>query len=80
MEYRYPGTRYKEMQYFDTAKHLPYDLEGKGLLNKLLPSYVYNTQNIHTKGLIQFIENAAMFLFRYVEELRNFRNWSRRAH
>lgn len=74
MEYRLPGTRYKNLGRYDQVEQAPYNYERNGLLKKLLPSVIVNTKNATTKLVLDFVEQAAVFLLRYVDELKYFKD------
>ena len=76
MMYRPEYTKYKTLRLRDQLKHLPYDYENKGLLKNLLPGIIVNTENATTKYVINLVERSMVFLLKYVDVLKNFKNWS----
>lgn len=76
MIYRPEYTKYKTLMLRDQRKHLPYDYENKGLLKNLLPGIIVNTENVTTKYVVNLVERSMVFLLKYVDVLKNFKNWS----
>jgi hypothetical protein len=74
MEYRAPGTRYRNLHRYDHIKHAPYDYKRHGLLNKILPSVITDTKNATTRIVLDFVEATAFFLLDYVDRLKQFKN------
>lgn len=80
MEYRKPYTRYEYLESFNRAKHQPYDYKKNGLLNKMLSPAITQTQNKTTRLILEFVESVVTFWMDYVDELKNFKNWSYRKY
>lgn len=78
--YRPNGTRWKYLKQHTRAKHRPYDYEDKGLLVKLLPSQVINTDNTTTKATLAFVEDVLVRMLRYIDVLRYFKDWNYRQY
>ena len=76
MIYRPEYTKYKSLRRRNQLKYLPYDYESKGLLKNLLPKVITNTENVTTKYVINLVEKSMVFLLKYVDVLKNFKNWS----
>lgn len=74
MEYRLPGTRYKNCGKYDKVEQAPYNYERDGLLNKLLPRVITNTENKTTRLILDFVEQTSVFLLRYVDKLKYFKD------
>ncbi len=79
MEYRPIGTRYETLGRYDIIKHQPYNYGKKGLLKRVLPEVITNTKNKTTRLVLDFVEAVQVFLLRYVDELKQFKNthWKR---
>lgn len=73
MIYRPNGFRYKELYHHENAKHIGYNYERYGLLNKILPKYITSTQNEFTRATLEYIEYQLVWLMRYVDKLKNFK-------
>lgn len=76
MIYRPNGTRWKYIKKHQSIKHQPYDYAEEGLLCKLLPPNTYNTKNKTTKAVFDFVDDICIRLLKYVEILKNFKNWN----
>jgi len=76
MEYRLPGTRYAALRKYNQPKHAPYDYQRDGLLDKVLPPVITNTKNKTTRIVLDLVENASVFLLKYVDTLKHFKNWN----
>lgn len=64
---------------WERRKHQPYDYAKKGLLNKILPEVITSTTNPTTARMLDFVEYSLVFLMKYVDVLKNFKdyNWGR---
>lgn len=74
------GNRYKNFYKWETVKNVGYDYERNGLLNKIISSRIVNTTNKHLKMMLDFYETSFIFLMKYVDILKNFKNpcWKNR--
>ena len=80
LEYRPNGTRWKYIKKHQNIKHQPYDYADEGLLNKLLPEHVVNTDNDTTKAVLDFVEDVCVRILKYVDELKHFKDWNWRQY
>lgn len=80
MTYNDNGNRYKHYQHWENAKNAPYDYERYGLLNKILSNKIYNTTNDYLKVILNYYEKSLVFVMKYVDRLKNFKNsyWKNR--
>ena len=78
MEYRNPGTRYKNRASYTRLLHQPYDYRSTqdGLLGKILPQVITNTTNPVTRTVLDFVESVFKLWLGYVRDLKNFKNWN----
>lgn len=74
MEFRPIGTRYEYLESYNVTKHKPYNYKRYGLLNKLFPKVIYETKNKSTKTVLDFLEQMTIFLLKYVDILKYFKN------
>lgn len=70
------GYRYREYYRWEKTKNNPYNYERNGLLNKLLSPSVYNTNNPITKFILNVYEKSVVFMMKYVDILKNFKNYN----
>lgn len=78
MEYRAPGTKYDYISKCEQSKYAPYDYKNKGILPQVLPKVITQTKNKTTQIVLQLIETTTIFLLKYVDELKYFKNWNYR--
>lgn len=80
MRYRASGTRYKNYYKWEKTKNTPYDYEKNGLLKHIMSSKITNTNNVALKILLSYFESSMIFLMKYVDILKNFKNphWKNR--
>lgn len=80
MEIRQSGTRYNKYYMWEDKKNIPYDYERNGLLNRILSPKIANTDNTVLKIVLQYYEKSLIFLMRYTDILKNFKNihWKNR--
>lgn len=76
MLYRESGTRCSYLKFFEHQLHLPYDYEEEGLMNKVLPPHVVAATAPTTQALIQFMDKLFTWLMKYVDELKQFKNYN----
>lgn len=74
MEARSNGMRFIEYRKWENKKHLPYDYAKDGLLQHIMsPTIVYTSNNI-LKYLLNYVESSLMFVMKYTDILKNFKN------
>lgn len=80
MTYNDNGNRYKHYQHWENVKNAPYDYERYGLLNKILSNRIYNTTNEYLKIILNYYEKSLVFVMKYVDRLKHFKNpyWKNR--
>lgn len=80
MEYKSNGTRFKNYYKWENTKNEGYNYERHGLLKHIMSSKITNTNNIVLKMILNYYESSLVFLMRYVDVLRNFKNvhWKNR--
>ena len=76
MEIRENGHRYYNVDSWETLLNQPYDYAKKGLIKKLLSNRIVNTTNPITSLVLQYYEKSIIFLMKYVDILRNFKNFN----
>lgn len=80
MIYNDNGNRYKHYQHWENVKNAPYDYERYGLLNKIMSNRIYNTTNEALKVILSYYERSLIFVMKYVDRLKHFKNpyWKNR--
>lgn len=76
MDIKPNGTRYYEYKQWDVEKYAPYDYERHGLIKHLLSPSITNTNNVTTRIILTFYEKSLVFLMKYVDRLKHFKDIS----
>ena len=76
MEMRPIGSRRRYIKNYEVSNNQAYDYERYGLLNKVLPKVICETKNTSTRAVLRFVEYILVWLMRYVDDLKNFKNWN----
>jgi len=76
MEIRPIGSRRRYIKNYEVSNNQAYDYERYGLLNKVLPKVICETKNTSTRAVLRFVEYILVWLMRYVDNLKNFKNWN----
>lgn len=76
MEIRPIGSRRRYIKNYEVSNNQAYDYERYGLLNKVLPKVICETKNTSTRTVLRFVEYILVWLMRYVDDLKNFKNWN----
>jgi hypothetical protein len=75
MEARVNGTKYRNYYLWDNAKNLPYDYEKRGLLKRIMSNVIVSTQQPILKNVLKYFENSLVYLMKYVDKLKQFKNY-----
>lgn len=80
MEQKPNGTRYDNYSLWESTKQTKYDFKRDGLLNKIMSKNIVNTDNPILKIMLNIYEYSIIFIFKYIDILKNFKNihWSNR--
>ena len=80
MVYKTNGDRYKNYYKCDDVKNSAYNYEREGLLKHIMSKRIVETDNYVLRLMLDYYERSLVFLMRYVDELRNFKNihWKNR--
>lgn len=72
--------RYYNYYKWNKAKHEPYDYEKQGLLNKIMSRRILNTNNESLKIILNYLEYSLVFLMKYTDNLKYFKDvhWKNR--
>ena len=74
MEVRGNGTRFLNYDKWEYRQNTPYNYRKEGLLIRIMSPSIVNTTNPMLKVIIQFVESSLVFLMKYVDILKNFKN------
>lgn len=69
------GYRFRDYNEYNSLLHQPYDYERKGLLKHIISSKIYNTNNNILRVILQYYEKSLVFVMRYVDRLKHFKNY-----
>ena len=69
------GDKYLTYFIWDKSKHNPYKYNLYGILPKLMSSSIINTENVALKYILSFYDKTFIFLLKYIDELKNFKNF-----
>lgn len=75
MQYRENGTRYKDYRMWEDRKMIAYNYEQDGLLKHLLSNKIVNSKNPILKIILSYYEQTIIYMLKYVDELKNFKNY-----
>lgn len=74
MEARSNGTRFNNYDLWEIKKHTPYDYAKNGLLRHIMSNVIVDTNNSVLQIIIHFVETSLVFVMKYVDILKNFKN------
>lgn len=74
MEIRPLWSRRARNTIYESVRHRGYDYRRNGLLVKLLPRIVTQTENEYTKNILRSIDYIFIWLMDYIDYLKNFKN------
>ena len=74
------GTRYRYNYVWEDRKNLPYNYEVNGLLNKIMSRSITESRNEPLRFMLNFYEQSLIFLMKYIDRLKYFKNphWKNR--
>lgn len=74
MEIRNNGSRFNEYRKWENVKHLPHDYSKDGLLKYIMSPAIVQTTNPILKVILSYVESSLIFVMKYVDILKNFKN------
>lgn len=77
MEIRTNGTQYKRYKQMEKVFNESYDYENKGLLKHLMSRRIIESEGAKKgvlKYILEYFEKSMIFLMKYTDELKNFKN------
>jgi hypothetical protein len=75
MQVRENGTRFKKYWKWEDRKQSPYDYENKGLLKHLLSERITTSKNVILQNILSYIEQSLIFVMKYIDRLKHFKNY-----
>lgn len=75
MEYRENGTRFRDYHLWEDRKHSSYDYERNGLVKYILSNKIVNSENPVLKFILNYYEKSIIFILKYIDNLKNFKNY-----
>lgn len=75
MEYRENGTRYKDYRVWQNRKYAPYDYENEGIVQHIMSNRIVDTDNQTLKILLAYFEQSIVYVLKYVDRLKHFKNY-----
>lgn len=80
MEQRPNGQRYINYKLWGVTKQTPYDYEREGLVKRIVSKPIALSQNPVLKIVLQIYEFSVVFVLKYIDILKNFKNvhWKNR--
>ena len=80
METRGNGTRFIEYDKWEIVKHKSYNYAKNGLLKNIMSPIILETNNPALRILLQYTETSLIFVMKYIDMLKHFKNihWKNR--
>ena len=75
MEIRKNGDRYSEYRQWENLKHLPYNYEQDGLLQKIMSHKIWETDNTVLLSILDVYEKALVWCMKTADILCNYKNY-----
>jgi Zn/Cd-binding protein ZinT len=75
MEFKESGSRYKNYCEWESVERGVYNYEKYGLLQHILSHKIVETKNETTQTILKYFEKTLVFLMKYVDRLKNFKNY-----
>ncbi len=74
------GIRYKQYKKWEDIKYKPYDYENDGLVKRIVSKPIAQTDNPILKIVLRFYESSIVFLLKYIDILKHFKDihWKNR--
>ena len=74
------GSKYNNYKLWESTKQTPYDYEHHGLMKRIVSKPIANTDNPILKIVLKFYESSIVFLLKYIDILKHFKDvhWKNR--
>ena len=75
MQYRENGTRYTNYCLWESKKYSVYDYERNGLLKHIMSHKIVESTNPILQSVLLYYEKSIIFVLKYIDRLRHFKNY-----
>lgn len=75
MEYRENNTRYKYYYRWETGGIKEYNYAVDGLLQHILSHKIVESKNAILQVMLQYYESSIVFVLKYIDRLKHFKNY-----
>lgn len=75
MIYNENGYRYRDYYKWELTKQSPYNYERNGLLKHIMSRNITNSKNSVLFIIKSYFEQSIIFLLKYVDRLKHFKNY-----
>lgn len=75
MEYRENGARFQDYSLWEDRKNAPYDYARHGLIQHIISNRIVKSDNHILKVMSEYYERSIIFMLKYVDRLKNFKNY-----
>ena len=75
MQYRENGTRYSDYSLWESKKYEAYDYGRNGLLKHIISHKIVESKNPILQSLLVYYEKSLIFVLKYIDRLRHFKNY-----
>lgn len=75
MIYNENGYRYKEYHKWESTKQTPYNYAANGLLKHIMSHKIVESKNHILRVILTYYEKSIIFLLKYVDQLKHFKNY-----
>ena len=69
------GERYINYKKWSKTANLNYDYESNGILTNIMSKRIIDTTNPILQFILGVVEKSLVFVLKYVDELKNFKNF-----
>lgn len=69
------GERYINYKKWSKTANLNYDYESNGILTNIMSKRIIDTTNPILQFILGIVEKSLVFVLKYVDELKNFKNF-----
>lgn len=69
------GERYITYKKWSKTANLNYDYESNGILTNIMSKRIIDTTNPILQFILGIVEKSLIFVLKYVDELKNFKNF-----
>lgn len=70
------GHRFRNNYLYETTLHQPYDYERNGLIKHIVSNKISGTENPLLSKILSFYEYSIVYMFKFADNLKNFKNFN----